>query len=87
VLQARVEQVERRPGILANRSRGVLARPGGIRNPGEVEDGVAAGHELAGFRPAGVHANDLELGRGGARGAPGSRHGHDVVAALREKCA
>jgi hypothetical protein len=52
-----------------------------------VEDGVAAGHELAGFRPAGVHANDLELGRRGARGAPVSRHGHDVVAALREKCA
>ena len=47
MLKAPFEQVEGRACVLAHGTRRVLARTRGIRNPGEMEDRVAAGDQLA----------------------------------------
>ena len=83
VLQAALEQVQGRAGVLAHGSRGILARTRGIRNPGEVEHRVAARDQVADRRVAGVDPN--RVGRGRALGAVRASHSNDPMAFLRQQ--
>jgi hypothetical protein len=69
VLVAALPTVQRRARVLPHGTRRVLARTRGIRNPGEVKDGVAAADQLA---RRGVARGDAEGGlRPRAHGAAG----------------
>jgi hypothetical protein len=58
---AALEQVDRRAGVLADRARRVGARAGGIGHAGEVQDGVAAGDEVARRGVAGVALDEVDV--------------------------
>src|SRR6185437_6334530 len=83
VLEKALEQVERRARVLPYCEGRVLARACGIRDPGEVQDGIAAADQLAGRGVSGVD-EDYVFGAG-ALGAAGPRDGNDLVAVLREQ--
>ena len=69
VLEAALQKIQRRARVLPHGASWVLARTRGIRNPGEVEDGVAAGDQLAGPGVARVDADGVL--RSSALGAAG----------------
>ena len=52
VFGAALQQIQRRAGVLADGAGGVLACACGIGDAGEVQDGVAAGHQVADGRVA-----------------------------------
>ena len=86
VLEAALEEVQRRAGVLAHGPR----RVGGCALVGfgharEMEDAAAAREQRARLGVAGVHAKELRLVRGGARAPVGPCQPDDLVAALLEE--
>ncbi len=83
VLQAALEEVQRRAGVLANGAGGIGARARGIRDAGEVKDRVGAREQLACSRVSRIDPNRL---RGsGALGAAGPGNPDDLVPAGLEE--
>ena len=76
VLEAALEEVERRAGVLADRPRRMPGATAPGRDAREVEDGVAAGEELA---RGGVADVDLGRPRGPPLGAARPREPDDLV--------
>jgi hypothetical protein len=69
VLETALQKVQGRAGVLPHGARRVLSRARGIRDPGEVQDGVASGDQVASTRVTGVDADRVLCSR--ALRAPG----------------
>ena len=85
MLQACLEQVDRRAGVLPDRPGRVLARPGRVGDPGEVEHGIAPGDELPDLGPAGIELDCVEAGRVRALDAARARDRDHLVTALAQQ--
>ncbi len=82
---AALEEVQRRAGVLAHRARRIGARPGRIRDAGEVQHCRAPADQLTRRRVAGVELDGLEAPGGGALGAAGACERQHVVTPLAQQ--
>ena len=85
MLEAALEEIERRAGVLAHRPGRVGAGAVGFGTPAKWSTRVAAGEETRAPRVARVQADELRLVGAGARPSAGAGQPDDLVAALLEE--